>query len=363
MRFEGVLANSCTGKIHPHRKSHLCVRAVTGWVHKGSMGERRGMKVGGSRSGLHARPTPYPPSLQDLQTCHMHPYLRLDAVVPRTARTSPQRTGFPLLLLPPGCRLTPSSSRASSQPTRPGQGARSRRRVYCVCLPVMTGWSVCVVRVSVALGRSEGGFSFKIASSCFSVARMLLLRLTITMTVFVQSVPHNHRQDPASRHKNHASAAGPLLPLVCPSCISLLLALSSRLPFPLLSTGTPTTASSPTTMTAEVSHHPPKPFHPFSLSPLPCPPCPGTFSFLSNPSLSMPPLLPPSPRQAAYSSPVDPALFGLLSLILIGSGLSFMAMFFVYEMKVSDRREGEGSEGRSRGEGRERGLDDDEGLQ
>jgi len=38
---------------------------------------------------------------------------------------------------------------------------------------------------------------------------------------------------------------------------------------------------------------------------------------------------------------VDPALFGILSLILIGSGLSFMAMFFVYEMKVSgDTREG-----------------------
>ncbi|GAB5029402.1 nef1 [Nannochloropsis oceanica] len=39
--------------------------------------------------------------------------------------------------------------------------------------------------------------------------------------------------------------------------------------------------------------------------------------------------------EAAYYSPVDPALFGILSLILIGSGLSFMAMFFVYEMKVS----------------------------
>lgn len=38
--------------------------------------------------------------------------------------------------------------------------------------------------------------------------------------------------------------------------------------------------------------------------------------------------------QISYYSPVDPSLFGLLSLVLIGSGLSFMALFFVYEMKV-----------------------------
>jgi hypothetical protein len=32
---------------------------------------------------------------------------------------------------------------------------------------------------------------------------------------------------------------------------------------------------------------------------------------------------------------VEPSLFGLLSILLIGAGLSFMALFFVYEMKVS----------------------------
>lgn len=31
---------------------------------------------------------------------------------------------------------------------------------------------------------------------------------------------------------------------------------------------------------------------------------------------------------------MDPSFFGFLSLMLIGSGLSFMALFFVYEMKV-----------------------------
>ncbi|EKU21668.1 protein nef1 [Nannochloropsis gaditana CCMP526] len=39
--------------------------------------------------------------------------------------------------------------------------------------------------------------------------------------------------------------------------------------------------------------------------------------------------------QTPYYSPVNPAAFGTLALILIGSGLSFMALFFVYEMKVS----------------------------
>ncbi|EKU22344.1 protein nef1, partial [Nannochloropsis gaditana CCMP526] len=37
--------------------------------------------------------------------------------------------------------------------------------------------------------------------------------------------------------------------------------------------------------------------------------------------------------QTPYYSPVNPAAFGTLALILIGSGLSFMALFFVYEMK------------------------------
>jgi hypothetical protein len=39
-------------------------------------------------------------------------------------------------------------------------------------------------------------------------------------------------------------------------------------------------------------------------------------------------------KQISYYSPVDPSFFGFLSLMLIGSGLSFMALFFVYEMKV-----------------------------
>lgn len=46
--------------------------------------------------------------------------------------------------------------------------------------------------------------------------------------------------------------------------------------------------------------------------------------------------------QTPYYSPVNPAAFGTLALILIGSGLSFMALFFVYEMKVSNARECEG---------------------
>lgn len=36
----------------------------------------------------------------------------------------------------------------------------------------------------------------------------------------------------------------------------------------------------------------------------------------------------------AYYPPVDPALFGLLSLVLGGAGLFVMAAFFVYEMNV-----------------------------
>jgi len=51
---------------------------------------------------------------------------------------------------------------------------------------------------------------------------------------------------------------------------------------------------------------------------------------------------------------VDPALFGLLSLILIGSGLSFMAMFFVYEMKVRRRSRGGERSGKGGG-GKEEG--------
>lgn len=53
------------------------------------------------------------------------------------------------------------------------------------------------------------------------------------------------------------------------------------------------------------------------------------------------PSSPPLP-QTPYYSPVNPAAFGTLALILIGSGLSFMALFFVYEMKVSNARECDG---------------------
>lgn len=36
----------------------------------------------------------------------------------------------------------------------------------------------------------------------------------------------------------------------------------------------------------------------------------------------------------AYYPPVDPSMFGLLSLALGGAGLFVMAAFFVYEMNV-----------------------------
>jgi hypothetical protein len=42
-------------------------------------------------------------------------------------------------------------------------------------------------------------------------------------------------------------------------------------------------------------------------------------------------------------------LFGILSLILIGSGLSFMTMFFVYEMKVRGSSGRGGAMGKGRG--------------
>ena len=48
-----------------------------------------------------------------------------------------------------------------------------------------------------------------------------------------------------------------------------------------------------------------------------------------------PACLVPFPVQISYYSPVNPDLFGFLSLVLIGSGLVFMALFFVYEMKAS----------------------------
>jgi hypothetical protein len=58
-----------------------------------------------------------------------------------------------------------------------------------------------------------------------------------------------------------------------------------------------------------------------------------------------PPTRPPAPHQpttnpektqqaVAYYPPVDPALFGILSLVLGGAGLFVMAAFFVYEMNV-----------------------------
>eukprot|EP00640_Fibrocapsa_japonica_P008465 CAMPEP_0113935656 /NCGR_PEP_ID=MMETSP1339-20121228/2772_1 /TAXON_ID=94617 /ORGANISM="Fibrocapsa japonica" /LENGTH=71 /DNA_ID=CAMNT_0000937885 /DNA_START=113 /DNA_END=325 /DNA_ORIENTATION=- /assembly_acc=CAM_ASM_000762 len=39
--------------------------------------------------------------------------------------------------------------------------------------------------------------------------------------------------------------------------------------------------------------------------------------------------------QVPYSSPINPALYGTLALFLYAGGIILMALFFIYEMKVS----------------------------
>jgi len=63
-----------------------------------------------------------------------------------------------------------------------------------------------------------------------------------------------------------------------------------------------------------------------STRPFSNPTIPNTYGVLP-PSLSTTPLLLFS--QISYYSPVDPSLFGLFALTLLGSGLGFMAIFFM----------------------------------
>ncbi|CAM9968686.1 unnamed protein product [Heterosigma akashiwo] len=43
--------------------------------------------------------------------------------------------------------------------------------------------------------------------------------------------------------------------------------------------------------------------------------------------------------EVPYSSPISPSMYGLLALVLVSGGLTFMALFFIYQMKVKDPKE------------------------